>query len=267
MNFTQKLTLVWTDVSLRNKILFILAALVIFRILANIPIPGVDAAQLSSLLESSTGGFLSLLDIFSGGGLSTMSIVMLGVGPFITASIIMQLVTMMSPRVKEIQTQQGEAGRLKISMYSRLLSVPLAAVQGFGLLKLLETQGVLPGLTTFDLITNLIIVVAGSILLMWVGELISEFGIGNGVSLVIFAGIISSLPGAAWNLYQNVLIDTSQIPVVIAFVAVAVVVIAAIVFITEAERPVPVQYTRSSRAGKQAGVCKATCHCGSIKRE
>lgn len=257
MNFTQKLKLIWTDTSLRNKILFILAALVIFRILANIPIPGVDAVQLKSLMDSSTGGFLSLLDIFSGGGLSTMSIVMLGVGPFITASIIMQLVTMMSPRVKEIQTQQGEMGRMKISMYSRLLSVPLAAVQGFGLLKLLESQGVLPGLTVFDLATNLIIVVAGSILLMWIGELISEFGIGNGVSLVIFAGIISSLPGAAWNLYQNVLIDSSQIPVVIAFVAVAVVVIAAIVFITEAERPVPIQYTRSSRAGKQAGVVQS----------
>ncbi|MFW0871128.1 MAG: preprotein translocase subunit SecY [Patescibacteria group bacterium] len=257
MNLTQKLKLIWTDTSLRNKILFVLGALVVFRMLANIPIPGVDALELKSLMESSTGGFLSLLDIFSGGGLSTMSIVMLGVGPYITAAIIMQLLTMMSPRIKEIQTQEGEIGRMKIAMYSRLLSVPLAAVQGFGLLKLLESQGVLPGLSTFDLLTNLIIVVAGSVLLMWIGELISEFGIGNGVSLVIFAGIISSLPGAAWNLYQNVLIDSSQIPVVLAFVVVAVVVIAAIVFITEAERPVPVQYTRSSRAGKQAGVVQS----------
>lgn len=257
MTFTQKLQLIWTDASLRSKILFVLGALVIFRILANIPIPGVDAIQLKALMDSSAGGFLSLLNVFSGGGLSTMSIVMLGVGPYITASIIMQLMTMMSPRIKEIQTEQGEQGRARISMYSRLLSVPLAAVQGFGLLKLLQSQGVLPGLTGFDVVTNLIIVVAGSVLLMWIGELISEFGIGNGVSLVIFAGIISALPSMAWTLYQNVLQDSSQIPIVVAFVLIALVVIYAIVFITEAERPVPIQYTRSSRGGKSAGVVQS----------
>jgi len=257
MTFSQKLKLIWTDQSLRNKILFVLGALVVFRLLANIPIPGVDPIQLSALLESSTGGFLNFLNVFSGGGLTSMSIVMLGVGPYITASIIMQLLGMMSSRVKEIQTEQGEAGRAKISMYSRLLSVPLAAIQGFGLLKLLQTQGVLPGLTTADLATNLLIIVAGSVLLMWVGELISEFGIGNGVSLVIFAGIVSVLPGTAWNLYQNILVDTSQIPVVIAFAVIALVIIYAIVFITEAERPVPIQYAKSSRGGKTAGVVQS----------
>ncbi len=257
MTFSQKLKLIWTDSSLRSKILFVLGALVVFRILANIPIPGVDATRLAALLETSTGGFLNFLNVFSGGGLTSMSIVMLGVGPYITASIIMQLMGMMSAKVKEIQTEQGEAGRAKISMYSRLLSVPLAAIQGFGLLKLLQTQGVLPGLTTADLATNLIIIVAGSVLLMWIGELISEFGIGNGVSLVIFAGIISALPGTAWNLYQNVLLDPSQIPVVIAFVCIAVVIIYAIVFITEAERPVPIQYAKSSRGGKTAGVVQS----------
>ena len=257
MTFTQKLQLIWSDTSLRNKILFVLGALVVFRILANIPIPGVDAVQLRALMESQTGGFLSFLNIFSGGGLSTMSIVMLGVGPYITASIIMQLMGMMSPRVKEIQTEQGEAGRMKISMYSRLLSVPLAAVQGFGLLKLLQSQGVLPGLGTTDILINLIIVVAGSVLLMWIGELISEFGIGNGVSLVIFAGIVSSLPGMVMNIYQNVTNDPSQLPIVFAFVLIALLVIYAIVFITEAERPVPIQYTRSSRAGKSAGVVQS----------
>jgi len=257
MTFSQKLKLIWTDSSLRSKILFVLGALVVFRILANIPIPGVDADRLAALLESSTGGFLNFLNVFSGGGLTSMSIVMLGVGPYITASIIMQLLGMMSSRVKEIQTEQGEAGRARISMYSRLLSVPLAAVQGFGLLKLLQTQGVLPGLTTADLVTNLIIVVAGSLLLMWIGELISEYGIGNGISLVIFAGIISALPATAWNLYQNVLVDPSQIPVVIAFVLIALVIIYAIVFITEAERPVPIQYAKSSRGGKTAGVVQS----------
>ena len=257
MSFIHKLQFIWTDVSLRNKILFILAAMVVFRILANIPIPGIDPVQLRALMESSEFGFLNLLNIFSGGGLSTMSIVMLGVGPYITAAIIMQLMTMMSPRVKEIQTEQGEQGRMKMSMYSRLLSVPLAAVQGFALLKLLQSQGVLPGLTGFDVLTNLIIVVAGSVLLMWIGELISEFGIGNGVSLVIFAGIVSALPGMVWNLYQNVTNDPSQMPVVVAFVLIALVVVYAIVFITEAERPVPIQYTRSSRGGKSAGVVQS----------
>ena len=252
MNFSQKLKLIFNDEGLRNKILFVLVALVLFRFLANVPIPGVDPSRLAALLDSSAGGFLNFLNIFSGGGLSTMSIVMLGVGPYITASIIMQLLGMMSKRIKEMKTEQGEAGQRKLSQYARMLSVPLAALQGFGLMKLLESQGVLPQLTLSDLTTNLIIIIAGSVFLMWIGELISEYGIGNGVSLVIFAGIISALPGQAYTLYQNALLDPSQIPVILAFVLIAIIVIYAIVYITEAERLVPIQYAKQSRGGKGA---------------
>ena len=251
-SFLLKLKPLWTDESLRNKILFILFMMVLFRVLANIPIPGVDQFQLQNLLDSSTGGVISFLNVFSGGGLSTLSIVMLGVGPYITASIIMQLLGMMSPKIKEIQQEQGDAGRRKIAMYSRTLSVPLAAVQGFGLLKLLESQGVVTDAVGSGLLVNLLIVIAGSVLLMWMGELISEFGIGNGVSMVIFAGIVAALPGQLWLAYQNVLADPSLAPIFAGFAVLAVVVIYFIVYVTEAERLVPIQYAKASRAGGRA---------------
>src|SRR5674476_27937 len=190
--FLSKIKLIWTDTSLRKKVLFVLGAFIVFRLLSAIPIPGIDAVALSKFLSNNQ--FFGILNIFSGGGLSNLSIIMLGVGPYITGSIIMQLLTIMVPSLKRIYHEEGEAGRKRFAQYGRLLTVPLAAIQGFSLLYILEKQNILVNLTAFDRITNLFIVIAGSVLLMWIGELISEFGIGNGVSLIIFAGIVSRLP-------------------------------------------------------------------------
>lgn len=247
--FFTKMKMVIKDRSLLNKIIFVLAALMIFRVLANIPIPGVDNFALSQFLNNNQ--FFGLLNIFSGGGLSSLSIVMLGVGPYITASIIMQLMTMMSDRLKALYHEEGGAGRKKFMQYSRLLTVPLSLIQAFGFLLLLQQQGILPELSTAGLITNVIIVSAGSILLMWIGELISEFGIGNGVSLIIFSGIVAGLPTAIQQILFS--FDPSMIPTYVAFIAVGLVILVGVVTITEAERPVPVTYAKQVRGNKVYG--------------
>lgn len=247
--FIQKLTLVITDAQLRNRLLFVVGVLALFRLLAAIPIPGIDAAQLQVFFNSNQ--FLGLLNLFSGGGLSNLSLVLLGVGPYITASIIMQLLTIMVPQLKALYQEEGELGRQKFSQYSRLLTLPIAIVQGLSFLLILERQGVLPTLTPFQLAVNIVVVTAGSMLLMWMGELISEFGLGNGVSLLIFAGIVARLPQDASQLIFS--FDPSQIPVYVGFVAAALAVIAAVVVVTEAERPVPVTYAKRVRGMKFFG--------------
>src|SRR3990172_7697077 len=158
-NFLYKLRLMFTDPMLRKRILFVLAALVVFRIAASIPIPGVDVIALKKFFDNSQ--FLGLLNVFSGSGLSNLSIVMLGVGPYITGSIIMQLLTMMSPKLKALYHEEGEAGRKKFTQYSRLLTVPLAILQGYALLILLARQGVLGSLGPFQMFSNVMIVTAG----------------------------------------------------------------------------------------------------------
>lgn len=237
------------DSVLRKRILFIFFALVVFRALASIPIPGVDVSRFGELLSQNQ--FLGLLNIFSGGGLNNLSLVMLGVAPYITASIIMQLGTILSKRLKALYHEEGEAGRKRFSQYSRLLSVPLAITQGFGLILLLTRQGIIAPFSPFDWVVNLAVVVAGSLLIMWIGELISEFGIGNGVSIIIFAGIVASLPGTLAQLAFS--FDIAQIPLYIGFVAAAVAVVAGVVFITESERPIPVTYAKRVRGNKMYG--------------
>ncbi len=237
------------DSLLRKKILFMAAFLVLFRLLATIPIPGIDVLRLNALLEGNQ--FLGLLNIFSGGGLSNLSIVMLGVGPYITSSIIMQLMTMMIPKLKQLYHEEGEAGRLKFAQYSRLLTVPLALLQAFSFLLLLEKQGVLVDLTLFARLVNVLVVAGGSVLLMWLGELMTEFGIGNGVSMIIFAGIVASIPTA---LSQAIItFDVSQIPVYLAFVAASVAIVLCVVIVTEAERPIPITYAKRVRGNKVYG--------------
>ncbi len=249
MNLTHKLKLVFGDKALRNRIVFTLAVLAIFRGLAVIPIPGIDILRLEQFFSSND--FLGLLNIFSGGGLSNLSIIMLGVGPYITGSIIMQLLTIMFPKLKEMYQEEGEAGRRKFSQYSRLLTVPLALIQGFGFMALLQNQGVLPHLSPFALATNLIVITAGSLLLMWLGELVSEFGVGNGVSIIIFAGIIAALPAALSRLWLT--FDPSLLPSYIGFLVVGALVIWGVVIITEAERPIPVTYAKQVRGNKVYG--------------
>ena len=240
------------DPILRKRLGFTILALVAFRLLATIPIPGVDPKNLVALLNSSQ--FFGFLNIFSGGGLSNLSIVMLGVGPFITASIVIQLLTMMFPRWKALMNDEGEAGRMKLSTYSRWISVPLAVVSAIGFLSLLQSQNVLPHLSVFLFSIDVIVVAAGSTLLMWVGELISEFGIGNGASLIIFAGIISRLPVSLVQNYQKLVASgSSDIPFYVAVAVIAIIAIAGVVYVTEAERAVPVTYAKQVRGNKVYG--------------
>lgn len=240
---------IFKDRELRKKILFVLGVLVVFRIAASLPIPGVDPTRLKALFEGSQ--FLGLLNLFSGGALDNLSIVMLGVGPYITASIIMQLLTMIFPRMKEIYQEEGEAGRKKFNQYSRLLTVPLALIQGFSLLILLSNQGIISHSGVMDLALNLAVISAGSIFLMWLGELISEYGIGNGISILIFAGIVSSMPITI----QQTLISTSasQIPLIAAIVLAGIAIIAGVVIVSEGERPIPVSYAKRVRGMRVYG--------------
>ena len=239
-----------SDPMLRRRILFVVGALAVFRIAAAVPIPGVDHAALARFFSNNQ--FLGLLNVFSGSGLSNLSIVMLGVGPYITGSIIMQLLTMMSPKLKALYHEEGEMGRKKFTQYSRLLTVPLAILQGYSLLILLSRSGALGNLNAFQMFANVMIITAGSLFLMWLGELISEFGVGNGVSLIIFAGIVSRIPTATSQLLAAGY-DASQLPMYIAFIAAAVVIVAGAIVMTEAERPVPITYAKRVRGGKMYG--------------
>src|SRR3989339_2197913 len=245
----EKLKLILGDRSLRKRILFVLGILAVTRLFAIIPLPGIDTLRLQSLFAGSE--FLNLLNLFSGGGLSNLSIVMLGVGPYITASIIMQLLTVMVPKLKALSQEEGEIGRRRFAQYSRLLTVPLAIIQGYAFIKLLQGQSVLPTLSINILFVDILVIVAGSMLLMWLGELITEFGVGNGVSLIIFAGIVSRLPTTASQLFFT--FDLAQLPVYLAGLAIAVLVTFGVVVVTEAERPIPITYAKQVRGGRTYG--------------
>ena len=234
---------------LRRKILMVSLLLVAFRILAAIPIPGIDTGRLSEFFGSSQ--LLGLLDLFSGGGLSSLSLVMLGVGPYITATIIMQLLTIVFPSLKKAYYEEGAEGRAKFNRTSRFLTVPLAALQGYSFLNLLISQKVLDPLPLAQMVTNVIIVTAGSVLLMWIGGLISEYKIGNGVSLLIFAGIVSRIPqmfSAGALTYTP-----AELPTYLIFIVLSIVVIAGVVFVNEGERKVPVSYAKQVRGNKMYG--------------
>ncbi len=247
--FSEKLRLIISDTSLRRRILFVLAILAATRLFSIIPIPGIDTLRLQSLFAGSE--FLNLLNIFSGGGLHNLSIVMLGVGPYISASIIMQLMTIMVPKLKVMYQEEGDAGRRRFTQYSRLLTVPLAILQGYAFIKILQTQQVLPPLSMTTLVVDIFIIVAGSLLLMWLGELITEFGIGNGVSLIIFAGIIAQLPATLTQLAFT--FEPSQVPIYLLGLAVSILVVFGVVVITEAERPIPITYAKQIRGGRTYG--------------
>lgn len=239
---------------LRKRVLVIVALLAVYRIASHIPVPGIETDALRRLFTGNQ--LLGLLDVFSGGGLSNVSVVMLGVAPYITASIVMQLLAMVIPRLEQLQKEEGEAGRRKVQMYTRLLTVPLSAIQGYGFLTLLtrsaSTQGVLPvTFTPPQLLLIILTVTAGTVFLMWIGELISERGLGNGVSLIIFLGIIAQAPQSIRQLFA--LWDPSKLPTYLGFVVVACVVTAAVVFVTEAQRNIPVTYAKRVRGGRLLG--------------
>ena len=246
----QKFFLIVKDSSLRVKIFSVLAILILTRFFAAIPIPGVDTLRLEQFLENNQL-FFGLLNIFSGGGLSALSIVMLGVGPYITASIIMQVMTFVYPPLKQLLHEEGEAGRRKFTQWTRYLTIPMAILQSVGLLIFLERQQIIADLSLFDLVVNVCIVLGGTMFLTWLGELVSEFGIGNGVSIIIFAGIVASIPNTVKQFLFT--FEASQVPIVLAFLAAAVLITAAVVFITEAERPLPVTYAKRVRGMKVYG--------------
>ena len=250
MTFWQKIGVVIKDKSIRNKLLFLFGILIIFRLLSTVPVPGVDVFQLESLLQSNQ--FFGLLNIFSGGGLSTLSLVMLGVGPIITASIVMQLLTVISPRLKSMYHEEGAIGRERFTYISRVVAIPLAAIQGFGLLLFLQQQGVLVDQTILQTVANLSSIVAGSFILMWLGEMISEYGIGNGISVLIFAGIVAALPAQISQF--SFVFDAAQLPVYIGFALLAIFIIAGVILVTEAERLVPTTYANASRQGSSGTV-------------
>jgi len=245
----EKIFQIFTIKDLRNRIFFVLALLVVFRLMAIIPVPGVDVLRLKSFFEGNQ--LFGLLNIFSGGGLSNLSIVMLGVGPYITASIIMQLLTMLIPALKELYNEEGEIGRQKFNQYTRYLTVPMAVMSGYGLLVLLKNQQIIVAQNSLVFLASIFTVTAGSLFLMWLGELITEKNIGNGISLLIFAGIIAGLPV---TLKQTLLtFNPSQIPTYVAFIVTALIVIAGVVIVTEGQRAIPVAYAKRVRGNRVYG--------------
>ncbi|MDQ5962782.1 MAG: preprotein translocase subunit SecY [Patescibacteria group bacterium] len=250
----QTIKAIFGDSSIRNRIFFVTAILLLTRVLATIPIPGVSTENLAQFLENNS--FFGLLNIFAGGGISAFSIVMLGVGPYITASIIMQLLTVLSPRLKEMYHEEGDAGRRRFVQYGRLLTLPLAILQGFALITLLTRQGAIGTLEFPVLVANIVIVTAGTLLMMWLGEQINERGIGNGVSLIIFAGIVAALPQQLSQFL--VTFDVSQIPTMVGLLVLTLIVIAGVVYVTEAERPLPVTYAKQARMGAQSTITQST---------
>ena len=252
--FVYKLRLALGDREIRVRLLFLVGALALFRLLASIPVPGVDRSALAAFFAENP--FFGLLNIFSGGGLSSLSIVMLGVGPYITASIIMQLATIIFPQVKAAYSEEGESGRAKFIQWSRFLTIPIAVLQGVGFLLLLEGQGVIAHLSAVSLIANIALVAAGSMLLMWIGELITEFGIGNGVSLIILTGIMASVPSA---LSQTIFASSAaDIPAYLAFAALAAAMTYAVVVVSDAERSIPIAYARAVRGAALSSQGAAT---------
>ncbi len=242
-SLTRKFNILFTDRYLRNSLLFTLVMLIAFRFLASVPVPGVNPGVLAQFLANNE--FFSFLNLFSGGGLSQLSIVVLGVGPYITASIIMQLMTTVSPKLKTLFHEEGSIGRKKFNNISRLLTVPIALVQGFGILTLLARQGALPELGLMGMISNVLVVTAGALLVTWIGELITEFGVGNGVSLLIFAGIVASVPSVLSQLVQSYI--PSELFNYVLYGIMVLVVIIAVVLVNEAERRVAITYAKQVR--------------------
>ncbi|MBI1971325.1 MAG: preprotein translocase subunit SecY [Candidatus Wildermuthbacteria bacterium] len=236
---------------LRSKILFILGVFLVFRVMANVPIPGIDASRLRQFFESNQ--LFGLLNVFTGGALDNLSIAMLGLGPYITATIIMQLLTMVFPALERMYKEEGEAGRQRFTQYSRMLTVPFALVQGYGFLSLLSRQGVLDPLSPFAYVTSLLTITAGTLFLMFLGELITEKGIGNGISLLIFAGIVAEFPTSVQQLFSQFQGDPSRLPQLLLFFAMSLLIVAGVVFITEARRNIPVSYTKRIRGNRMYG--------------
>ncbi|MEK7061847.1 MAG: preprotein translocase subunit SecY [Patescibacteria group bacterium] len=244
-----KILFLFKSKELRNKFLFIIFLFIVFRVAANIPIPGIGLDELRKFFAQNQ--VFGLLNLFSGGALSNFSIVLLGLGPYITATIIFQLLTMIFPALEKLYKEEGEAGRQKFNQYARLATIPLAIFEGYGMLTLFARQGIISHLPPLMLFSSVLTIAAGAMFLMWLGEIISEQGMGNGISLLIFAGIVASLPS---NIFQTfVTWDPSKIPSYLLFFVLSIAIIAGVVLITEARRNIPVSYAKRVRGMKMYG--------------
>jgi len=235
---------------IRKKLLQIFLILIIFRVLAHLPLPGINLNALNNLFQSNQ--LLGIVNLLSGSGLKSFSIVALGVGPYITASIIIQLLMVIVPKLERL-SQEGEFGQKKIDSYTRFLTVPFAILQGYGTIALLSRAGtgIISGLTPLHILFLVTVLTAGTMLLMWMGELISEKKIGNGMSWIIFAGIIASSLSGVGQLIATY--EPSQFLSILLYVVVSFIVIVGVVFITESQRNIPVIYARQFRDGKSFG--------------
>ncbi len=238
---------VWSTPDLRSKLLFTIGIVVLYRVLAHVPMPGANVAQLQSAMNGDA--LLGMLNLFSGGGLVNFSIAALGLGPFITASIVIQLLTMAIPKLEEL-SKEGESGQNKINRYTRYLTVPLAILQGISIFALLRNYGVVNAMDLTHTILLLITLTAGTMLVVWLGELITERGIGNGISILIFAGILAGFPVTIGN---AVAAATGGYGAFFIIAIIAVAVIAGIVYITEGQRPIPVQYASKVAGNRTTG--------------
>lgn len=245
-----KLIQIWKIKDLRNSILFIMAMLVIFRFAVHIPVPGVNLEALQKLFSSNQ--LLGLINIFSGGSMENFSVVALGVAPYITASIIFQLLVMIVPALEKL-SKEGEAGQRKINQYTRLLAVPLAVLQGYGMLSLLRQsgQGIIGDLSNWQTLSIVVTLTAGTIFLMWIGELISEKKIGNGISILIFVGIVSNIPSIIGRTLS--VFEREQMINMVVFIGIAIFTIVTIVILTEGQRNVPVSYAKRIRGIRMYG--------------
>lgn len=234
---------------IRDKILFVLLIFTVFRVMANIPIPGIDRVRMEQFFEGMQ--IFGLLNVFTGGALDRLSIVMLGLGPYITGSIILQLLTMIFPRLEEMYREEGEAGRRKFNQYGRILTVPLAIFQSYTMLALLQRQNVIAELSLVGQFSSILTITAATVFLMWLGELISEKGIGNGVSLLIFAGIIADFPTNIGQLIFS-FEPTKTLSYLLFFIS-SLIIVAMVVMINEASRNIPVSYSKRVRGRKIFG--------------
>lgn len=250
---TQKLKLFWNDTTLRKKFLFTITLFLIYRVFAFLPVPAIDLERLRALFAQSQ--FLSLLDIFSGGTLINFSVMALGLNPYINASIIIQMMTIVLPQLEALQ-KEGEYGRYKINQYTRFLTLPLTILQGIGIYVLLRNQQIIGQLSFIEFLSFILTLLAGTYILMWFGELISERGLGNGISLIIFAGIVAQVPvvigRTITTLNQETIINLGI------FTILSVLMIAAVVFINQAARRIPVYYAKRVKGNKQLSQGGAT---------
>lgn len=237
----------WQLKDLRKKILVTILILLLVRIIDQIPLPGIQTNQLKEFFSSNQ--LLGLLDIFSGGSLSRFSIGFMGVGPYITASIIMQLLTYVVPSLEELQ-KEGEYGKGKINQYTRLLTIPMSIIQSFGLISLLKSQGVITELTPIVLGLSILVSTATSVFFMWLGENITESGIGNGISLIITINIIGGMPNQIKNTISAItaggIIDSTMLNGLVIFLAISILTIIFIVIMNDAIRKIPISYARQS---------------------